>query len=460
MAKLLGKEGYKATVEFVISKDDFKKGIEIAYNKMKGRFSVPGFRKGKVPRKVIENNYGKGVFYEEAINEMLPSAYEAAIAELNLDVVSRPDIDIKEFDEDKDILIEAKVDLMPEIELPDYDGLDCTVQYQAFDEAVVDDMLEAERNKNARMIVVEDRGAEEGDTVIIDFNGKVDGEEFEGGSAKNHSLKLGSKQFIPGFEDQIVGKKSGESFDVNVEFPADYHHEGLAGKPAVFEVVLHEIKATEVPELNDELIEEISEFDTVEEYRQDLLKKTELEWQKGLEMAKKNAALKAISDIVVLEVPESMIELEVEQAIRDLDYRFKSQGFSLDAYFQMTKTNEEDLKVQFKENAEENVKDKIVLKTLLETLDPEVAQSDIDEELQYAASEMKQDLEELKKIYAEEENLEALKEHIKTKKVFEHIAGKMNFEVVEPGAADFVDAEEVVDQVIEQVEELEEGEDA
>lgn len=459
MAKLLNKEGYRASIEFVISTEDFKKGIELAYNKTKGRYSVPGFRKGKVPRKVIENNYGKGVFYEDALNEMIPSAYEAAVAELDLDVVSRPDIDIKEFEEGKDILIEAKVDLMPEVELPDYQGLECKVEYDDFDESVVENMLESERTKNARQVLVEDRGAENGDTVIIDFNGKVDGVEFEGGAAKNHSLKLGSKQFIPGFEDQVVGKKTGESFDVNVDFPADYHHKDLAGKPAVFEVTLHEIKMTEIPELNDELIEEISEFDTVEEYRKHLVEKTEIEWQKGLELAKKNAALKAICDIVVLDIPESMIEFEVEQGMKDLDYRFRSQGFSLETYLQMTQSKEEDLREQFRENAEENVKGKIVLNALVEKLNPLVTDEDVDAELQLAAQEMNHDFEELKKIYAEEENKKALHEHIKTKKVYDEIANDMTFEVVKPLAADAVNAEKVMDAVMEQVDEVEEGGD-
>ncbi len=459
MAKLVNKDGYKATIEFVISQDEFKKGIEIAYNKTKSRYAVPGFRKGKVPRKVIETNYGKGVFYEDALNELLPAAYEAAVAELDLDVVSRPDIDIKDFEDGKDIVIEAKVDLMPEIELPEYDGLDCTVEYPAFDEASVDGLLEAERQKNARLVPVDDKAAENGDTVIIDFNGKVDGVEFEGGAAKNHSLELGSNQFIPGFEDQVLGKKAGDEFDVEVTFPEEYHHADLAGKPAVFEVKLHEVKVTEIPELDDELIEEISEFDTVAEYREDLLKKTKEDWEKALEMTKKNAALKAISDIVVLDIPESMIELEVEQGIRDLDYRFRQQGFSLDTYFQMTQSTEEDLREQFKENAEETVKDKIVLNALLDKINPEVTDADIDEELELAAKDMNGDVEELRKIYSEDENRKALEEHIKTKKVFAEIASKMKFEVVEPTPEDAVNAEKVMDAVMDEVEEVEEQEE-
>ncbi len=459
MAKLLSKEGYKASIEFVISQDEFKKGIEVAYNKTKGRYSVPGFRKGKVPRKVIENNYGKGVFYEDALNETLPSAYEAAVAELDLDVVSRPDIDIKDFEEGKDIVIEAKVDLMPEVELPDYDGLECTVQYAEYDESQVEKIMEDERNKNSRLVPVEDRAAENGDTVVIDFNGKIDGEEFEGGAAKNHGLKLGSGQFIPGFEEQVVGKKAGEEFDVNVEFPADYHHPDLAGKPAVFEVKLHEVKVTELPELDDEFIEEISEFDTVEEYRNDLIEKTKANWEKGLDMAKKNAALKAVSDIVVLDIPESMIELEVEQALRDLDYRFQSQGFSLETYFQMTQTTEADLREQYRENAEETVKDKIVLKALMEQIKPEVTEEDIESEFKLAADEIKQDIEELRKMYSDEEGKKALEDHIKTKKVFEEVASKMTFEVVEPLKEEAIDAEEIMDAVMDEVEEIEEVEE-
>ncbi len=454
MAKLVSKENNKATLEFVITQEDFKKGVELAYKKTKGRYAVPGFRKGKVPRKVIETHYGKGVFYEEAINELLPDAYEKAVEELELDVVSRPDIDIKEFEDDKDILVEAKVDLMPEIELPDYDGLECEVEYADFDEAVVDEMLESERQKNARLVPVEDKAAEEGDTVIIDFNGKVDGKEFEGGAAQNHSLKVGSNSFIPGFEDQIIGKKAGEEFDVNVEFPETYHHEDLAGKPAVFEIKLHEVKVTELPELDDELIEEVSEFETVAEYRDHLLEKSKKEWEEGLEIAKKTNAIKALSDIVVLDIPESMIELEVEQGIRDLDYRFRTQGFSIDAYYQMTQSTEEDLKEQFRENAEGNVKEKIVLTSLKEKLNIEVSDEDIDEELKLAAEQMGEDFEELKKMYSEEFAKKELVEHIKTKKAFDELLDKMNFDVKAP-TPDKVNAEKVIDAVMEQVDDEE-----
>ncbi len=460
MAKLLSKDGNMATLEFVISKEDFKKGIDEAYKKTKNRYSVPGFRKGKAPRKVIENNYGKGIFYEDAINEILPEAYENAILELDLDVVSKPDIDIKEFDEDKDILIEAKVELIPEIELPDYEGLDCKVEFEDFDEASIDEIIESERRKNSRLVPVDDKAAEEGDTVIIDFVGSVDGEEFEGGNSKNHSLELGSKSFIPGFEDQIVGKKAGEEFDVNVTFPEEYHSEDLAGKDAVFAVKLHEVKVSELPELDDEFIEEISEFETVDEYRKDLEKKVKEDWDRQLEAAKKNSALESISDIVVIDVPEAMVENEIDEAIRDMDYRFRSQGFSLEQYIQMTGLNPDDFREQFRENAATFAKHKIVLKALMEKMDLEITDAEIEEELKLAAEEMGETLEYLQDIYSEDGAKKSLVTHLKTKKVFDELLEKMNFEIVEPvKEEDVVNAEKVIDAVMEQVDdEDEEGE--
>ncbi len=460
MAKLLGKEGNKATLEFIISKEDFKKGIEAAYNKTKNRYSVPGFRKGKAPRKVIENNYGKGIFYEDAINEILPDAYESAIIELDLDVVSKPDIDIKEFEDDKDIVIEAKVELIPEIELPDYEGLECKVEFEELDESVVDELIEEERRKNSRLVPVEDKVVEEGDTVIIDFAGTIDGVEFDGGTSKNHSLEIGSKSFIPGFEDQIVGKKAGEEFDVNVTFPETYHSEDLAGKDAVFAVKLHEVKVNELPELNDEFIEEISEFDTVEEYKADLYKQTKEGWDQQLEAAKKNAALEALADIVVIDVPEAMVENEIDEAIKDMDYRFRMQGFSLDQYMQMTGMQANDLREQFRDNAGTFAKHKIVLKAMMDKLNIEVSEEEIEEELKFASEEMGESLEYLKDIYSEDGAKKSLVTHIKTKKVFDELLEKLSFEIVEPvKEEDVVNAEKVIDAVMEQVEDTEETEE-
>ncbi len=454
MAKLIKKEDNRATIEFVISKEEFQKGITLAYNKTKHKFSIPGFRKGKAPRKVIENNYGVGIFYEDAVNELLPDAYEKAIDELKLDVVSRPDIDIKEFDVDKDLVIEAKVDLMPIAELPDCDGLECEVEYADFDESVLDKIIDSEREKNARLVPVE-RAAENGDTVVIDFLGKVDGEEFEGGNAKNHNLVLGSNSFIPGFEDQIVGKSEGDEFDVNVEFPQDYHHEALAGKPAVFEVKLHEVKVKELPEFDDELVEDISEYETVAEYKENTLKRAKENWEKGLESAKSNGALKTLVDSTVVDIPNSMIEMEIDEAMKDLDYRFRMQGFSLEQYMELTQMDKNAMRDQLRDNAESSAKTKIVINALVEKYNPEISDEEMDKEIEIASKQTGQKFEDLKEIYNNENAKNSLIKHLKSKKSIDELVKLAKITVVEPKLVDNVNAEKVIDAVMDQVEDEE-----
>ncbi len=439
MAKLLGREGNKATIEFTIGNDEYKKAIDVVYKKTKGRYSVPGFRKGKAPRKMIENMYGEGVFYEDALNEVLPKAYDVAVEELGIDVVSQPDLDIKEFEKDSDILIEAKVDLMPVVELPEYDDLECKVYMPEFTEEAFDQEIERQREMNSRLVPAEGKKAELGDTVIIDFVGKIDGKEFEGGSAENHTLELGSGAFIQGFEDQVVGKEVGEEFDVNISFPEDYAKDDLAGKPAVFTVKIQEHKVKEMPEVDDDFAMDISDFDTLEEYKADYLEKAKKAYDDRLEVEKENAAIKALTDITVIDIPESMIDSEVDSSLRDIDYRFRNDGFSLDQYLEMTGMDIAGIKDQLRDNAEASVKHKLVLGALVDKLSPEVSEEEIDEEIKKAVEYGSGSYEEIKKFY-DKNGYEPIENHIKSRKALAELLTKVDLEVLEP-----VKEEEVFD---------------
>lgn len=449
MAKLLGREGNRATIEFTIGKDAYNKAIDTAYKKTRTRYNVPGFRRGKAPKKMIENVYGEGVFYEDALNEALPDAYESAISELNLEVVSQPDLDIKEFEKEKDILVEAKVDLMPIVELPEYEGLECKVFMEKFSDEIFDKELEKQRNMNSRLVPVKDRKTEKGDTLVIDFVGKIDGVEFEGGSAEAHSLELGSNSFIAGFEDQLIGKEKGDEVEVKVEFPKDYGKKDLAGKPAVFEVKIQEHKVKELPEADDDFAMDISDFDTLEEYKKDFLEKAKKNYDHRLEAEKRNSVLRAFADINVIDIPQSMIESEIDATLRDIDYRFRRDGFSLEQYIQMTGMEVPTMREQMSANAEANVKQKLVLGELVKKLDYKPTEDEIEEEMRKAAEYGTESYEDIKKFY-DKNGFEPIEEHIKTQNALDELVAKAKIEILEPTEETFDPAvlESAIDEAV------------
>lgn len=456
MAKLVSREGNKATIEFMIKSDDFKRAITEAYNKTKGRYNIPGFRKGKAPRRMIENAYGEGVFYEDALNIALQPAYDAAVEELKLDVVSRPDVDIKTFEPEKDIEVEAKVDLMPEVELPDYKDLEVKLVHnhdhcEEGYELQFEEELKKQQDLNSRLIPVEGRKTEEGDVVNIDFVGKMDGVAFEGGTGENFNLELGSGSFIPGFEAQLEGKDKGEEVEVKVTFPEDYRQRDLAGKEAIFEVKINDHKFKEIPEANDDFISEISEFDTLADYKADFIEKAKKEHDEHLEYDKKNAAIKALADITVIDIPESMIDMEVQRSIYDIEHRFKHDGFSLEKYFELTGMTMEKLEEQMRPSAEVSVKNKLVINALMEKLDPEVTQEDLDKEIEAAAKYSADTVENIKKYY-DENGYEGLKEHLKVQKALATLVEACKFEMIEAEEEELID-EEVLNSELEKVEE-------
>ncbi len=371
-------------LEIFIDHETFEAECEKAYKKNASKFNIPGFRKGKASRKMIEKIYGVGVFYEDAINAILPTAYPEAIEEAKLDVISQPDIDIKAIDENGVVII-AKVSVKPEITVTEYKGLTATKDAVEITEEAIASEIESVRRQNSRTIDVTDRAAENGDNVIFDFDGYVDGVAFEGGKSEKYDLTLGSNSFIPGFEDQIVGKNIGENFDVVVTFPEDYHAENLAGKEAVFKCLIHEIKKTELPEFDDEFVKDVSEFDTVDEYKASVQAKLVERAEKAEDSKADEQLMKALSENIEGEIPEVMFENEAENLVRDYENRLRYQGLDLKTFFQYTGQTMETLKQQFRAQAEQNVKIRLALEYVAKAENFEATEEDIETEYQKIA---------------------------------------------------------------------------
>lgn len=372
-------EKNQKVIEFSVDKATFDAAVDKAYKKNVSKINIPGFRRGKAPKSMIEKMYGKGFFYEDAINDILPAAYEAALKESALDVVSQPEIDIKTIDENG-VVITALVYVKPEVKLGEYKGLAATRE----DVKVTDEAVDAEIAKalegQARETEVTDRACEMGDEVVFDFDGYVDGAPFDGGKSENYNLKLGSGAFIPGFEEQIVGKAIGENFDVNVTFPADYHAENLAGKEAVFKCLVHAIKVRELPELDDEFVKDVSEFDTVDEYRADVTAKLQAEADKA-EDAKVDAQLMdKLVEAMEADIPEAMFANETDAMMRDYETRLRYQGLDLNMFMKYTGQTVETMKEQFRPQAEKQVKTRLALEAVAKAENFEATAEEIDAE--------------------------------------------------------------------------------
>ena len=371
-------------LEIFIDHETFEAECEKAYRKNVAKFNIPGFRKGKAPRKMIEKMYGTGAFYEDAINAILPTAYPEAVKEAGLEVVSNPDIDIKAIDE-TGVVITAKVFVKPEITVTNYKGLAATKEAVEITEEAVNSEIDRVRSRNARVIEVTDRAAANGDDVVFDFDGYVDGTPFEGGKAEKHTLRLGSGQFIPGFEDQIVGKNIGENFDVNVTFPAEYHAAELAGKEAVFKCLIHEIKVNELPALDDEFVKDVSEFDTVDEYKASVKAKLDENANKTEDAKVDEQLMKAVCENIEGEIPEVMFENEAENCVRDYENRLRYQGMDLATFMKYTGQTVETLKTQFRPQAEQNVKTRLALEYIAKAENLTATEDDINTEYQKIA---------------------------------------------------------------------------
>ena len=414
----LEKNTVKLTIE--VSAEELEKALQEAYNKQKKSISMPGFRKGKVPRMMVEKMYGPGVFYEDAANILIPQAYADAAKECGEDIVSRPTIDVVQIEKGKPFIFTAEAAVKPEVKLGKYVGVTVTKIDTAASDEEVEIAINQEREKNARIINVEDRSIENGDTAVIDFEGFVDGTAFEGGKGENHSLEIGSGSFIPGFEEQLIGKNIGEDVEVNVTFPEDYHAEDLAGKEAVFKVKVHEIKTKELPELDDEFVQDISEFDTVAEYKDSVKAKLEEKKASEAKRAQEDEAIKKIVEKSEMELPDAMIETQCENMINQFAQQMAQQGLSMEQYMQFSGMTIEQLKEQVRPEAIERIQSELVLEQIAKEEQIEVTDEDIDAEIQKMAEMYNMEADKLKGYMGEAEK-ENMKEDMAIQKAIEYV---------------------------------------
>lgn len=390
----------RGVITFTISQEDIKPALDKVFNRIKKDLNVPGFRKGHMPRPVFNQKFGEEALYEDALNALLPSAYEAAVAELSLDVVAQPKIDVTSMEKGQDWTITAEVVTKPEVKLGDYKDL--AVEVEASKEVTdeeVDAKVERERN-NLAELAVKDGAAETGDTVVIDFVGSVDGVEFDGGKGENHSLELGSGQFIPGFEEQLVGAKAGETVNVNVTFPTEYHAEDLAGKEALFVTTINEVKVKEVPALDDELAKDIDEeVETLDELKAKYRKELEAAKEIAFDDAVEGAAIElAVANAEIVELPEEMVHDEVHRAMNEFMGNMQRQGISPEMYFQITGTTQEDLHAQYEADADKRVKTNLVIEAIAKAEGFEVSDADIEKEIADLAAEYNMEVEQVRSL--------------------------------------------------------------
>ncbi len=398
----LEKNMAKLTIEVDAAK--VTEAIKKAYDKNKGKMSVPGFRKGKVPQAMIEKMYGPEVFYEDAANFMIPDAYaEEVDNNKELEIVSQPKIDVVQLEKGKNFIFTAEVALKPPVELGKYKGVKIDkIETEVTDEDI-DKEIKREQEANARTITVTDRAVKDGDTAVIDFEGFMDGVAFEGGKGDNYPLVIGSHSFIPGFEEQIIGKNTGDEIDVNVTFPEDYNAKDLAGKPAVFKVKINEIKEKELPELDDEFASEVSEFDTMAEYREDVKKNLAEKKEKEAKDKKEDAVIEAIIKDSKMDIPEAMVDTQVRTMINDYARRLQSQGLSLEQYFMFTGLDMEKFTAQMKPGALKRIESRLVLEAIVKAEGFEVSDDEYEKELERMAEESKMELDKLKEYIGDDE---------------------------------------------------------
>ena len=392
-SELIEKNKYE--LQFSVDKATFDAAVDKVYRKQVKSITVPGFRKGKAPKSIIEKMYGKGVFYEDAINDLIPAAYTDALAESKLDVVSQPEFDVVSID-DNGLVLSAKVYVKPDVEIKDYVGIEVEKEVVAVTDEDVNKEIEIVRERNSREIEVTDRAAEMGDTAVIDFEGFCDGVAFEGGKGTDYALKLGSGSFIPGFEEQVAGKNIGEEFDVNVTFPTEYHAADLAGKESVFKVTIHSITKVELPELDDDFAKDVSEFDTFDEYKADLKAKIEKRHETSADNAVEDKLVEALIEKLEADIPEAMFVAETENFVRDYDNRLRSQGLDLNTYFKYTGLTLDTLRTQMRPQAERQVKARLALEKIAALENLEATEEDINGEYENIANAYGVELEQVK----------------------------------------------------------------
>lgn len=392
-----------AKITITVDADAFEEAMVKSYNKNKKNISIQGFRKGKAPRKMVEKLYGPEVFYEDAANFAIPDAYEEAAKESGLEIVSRPEIDVVEIEKGKDFIFTATVAVKPEVTLGDYKGIEVekkTVKVMAAD---VNAEIDKVREQNSRMITVENRGIKKDDTAVIDFEGFVDGEPFQGGKGEDYSLVIGSHTFIDTFEDQLVGKKAGEEVDVNVTFPEEYHEASLKGKPALFKVTVKEIKKKELPKLDDEFASEVSEFETLKEYKASVKKNLTERRKEEAKREKENEVVEKVVENITVELPEPMVDEQTQQMIQEFAGRLSSQGLSFDQYMQMTGMTVDALMGQMKPEAEKRIRTRLALEAIVDAEKIKATAKDIDKEIENMANMYQMEVDKIKEMIGDAE---------------------------------------------------------
>ena len=412
-------EKNKVKLTFSVDAARFEEGMQYSYNKNKSNIAVQGFRKGKAPRKLIEAQYGKAVFYDDAINFVMPEAYETAVKENNLDVVSRPEIDVTAIDENG-VSFTAEVYTKPEVKLGDYKGLKYTKMDEEPTDEEIDAELKKEQEKNARIVTVTDRPVQNGDIATIDFKGFMDGEAFEGGEGKDFDLEIGSHSFIDTFEDQLVGKVAGDDVDVQVTFPEQYQAEELAGKPALFKVKIHEVKAKELPELDDEFAQDVSEFDTLAEYKEDVKKKLTERKEADAHRTKEDEAIAKIIDDAKMDIPEAMIDNQVNSMINDFANNMMQQGLSMEQYMQFTGMTMDKFKEQVRPDAVKRIQSSLVLEQIAKDENLEVTDADVEAEVEKMAAAYGMEVDKIKD-YIQDAEKESMKKDIAIEKAVSFI---------------------------------------
>ena len=415
----LEKNMAKLTIE--VSAEDLDKAMEKAYQKQKSRISLPGFRKGKAPRKMIESMYGKGVFMEDAVNSLVPQEYTKALGECDLEIVSQPEINVTQMEPGKALIFTADVAVKPEVTLGDYKGVEVPKSEITVTDEEVDAEVKKELDKNARTVAVEDRAAANGDITTIDFEGFVDGVAFEGGKGTDYALTLGSSTFIPGFEDQLVGANTGDHVEVKVTFPEEYQAKELAGKEAVFQCDVKKIETKEVPELDDEFAKDVSEFDTLAEYKEDVKKKLTEKKEKEARTAKENAAVDKAIENAQMDIPELMTKTECRQMMDDFSRRMQQQGLSMEQYFQFTGQSMDKMMEDMKPQALKRIQTRLVLEKVAEAENIQPSEEEITEEIQKMADAYKMEADKIREAIGES-GLEQMKKDMAVQKAVTVIA--------------------------------------
>ena len=409
----------KLTIE--VSAEELDKAMQNAYLKARGKISIPGFRKGKAPRKMIEQMYGKGIFLEDAANALIPEHYSKALEECDLEIVSQPEIDVTQAEPGKAFIFTAEVAVKPEVTLGEYKGVEVPKSETEVTDEDIDAEIKKEQEKNSRTVTVEDRGAENGDITTIDFEGFVDGVAFEGGKGTDYPLTLGSGSFIPGFEDQLVGAKVGDHVEVNVTFPEEYQAAELAGKAAVFQCDVKKVETKELPELDDDFAQDVSEFDTLAEYREDVKKNLTEKKEKEARAAKENAAVDKAIENAEMEIPDAMLNTQVRQMMNDFASRMQSQGLTMEQYFQFTGMTAEKMQEEMKPQALKRIQTRLVLEKIAETENIEVSEDEVNEEISKMAEMYKMEADKLKELLGDRE-LEQMKKDMAVQKAVTLVA--------------------------------------